>query len=79
MNLKGISYYLSMFTAPFAVLAFLNILFSSYFDYFLNIDSYVISVFVSLTLSFLFFLFGNKSNKMINFQEQLVLIILIFF
>ena len=79
MNLKGISYYLSMFTAPFAVLAFLNILFSSYFDYFLNIDSYVISVFVSLTLSFLFFLFGNKSNKMINFQEQLVLIILIYF
>ena len=79
MNLKGISYYLSMFTAPFAVLAFLNILFSSYFDYFLNIDSYVVSVFVSLILSFLFFLFGNKSNKMINFQEQLVLIILIYF
>lgn len=79
MNLKGISYYLGMFTAPFAVLALLNILFSSYFDYFLNLDSYIVSLLASIILSSLFFLFGNNSNKMINFHEQLVLVILIYF
>ena len=36
MNLKSISFYLSLFCFPISILAFVNILYSSYFNYFLN-------------------------------------------
>jgi len=79
MNIKGIIYYLSLFCFPISVLAFLNILYSSYSDYFLNIESYTGSLFVSLILGIIFYFIGRNSAKQINFQEQLILIVLIYF
>ena len=79
MNIKGIIYYLSLFCFPISVLAFLNILYSSYSDYFLNIESYTGSLFVSLILGIIFYVIGRNSAKQINFQEQLILIVLIYF
>jgi trk system potassium uptake protein TrkH len=79
MNIKGIIYYLSLFCFPISVLAFLNILYSSYSDYFLNIESYTGSLFVSLILGIIFYFIGRNSVKQINFQEQLILIVLIYF
>ena len=79
MNLKGISYYLSLFCFPISFLAFINILYASYFDYFLSIDTYFIALFVSLITGFGFFYYGKKSNKNINFFEQLVLVISSYF
>ena len=78
MNIKSISYYLGLFCFPISILAFINILYSSYFDYFLNINSY----FITLTFSFitglgLLFL-GKKSKKRINFIDQLLLIIFVY-
>ncbi|MDC0344471.1 TrkH family potassium uptake protein, partial [Pelagibacteraceae bacterium] len=78
MNIKGIIYYLSLFCFPISVLAFLNILYSSYSDYFLNIESYTGSLFVSLILGIIFYFIGRNSTKQINFQEQLILIVLIY-
>ncbi|MBD1172090.1 TrkH family potassium uptake protein [Pelagibacterales bacterium SAG-MED05] len=78
MNFKGISYYLSLFCFPISILAFINILYSSYFDYFLSINSYLITLIVSfLTGSGLLFI-GKKSQKRINFIEQLLLIVLVY-
>ncbi len=78
MNFKGIIYYLGLFCFPVAILAFINILYSSYFDYFLSINSYILTLFISvLTGSVLLFLSKN-SEKKINFFEQLVLIILVY-
>ena len=79
MNLKGISYYLSLFCFPISFLAFINILYASYFDYFLSIDTYFIALFVSLITGIGFFYYGKKSNKNINFFEQLVLVISSYF
>jgi len=79
MNYKGISYYLGLFCFPVSFLAILNILYSSYFDYFLNIDSYTITFFLSLFLGLVFYFFGKTSVKKINFLEQITLIILIYF
>ena len=76
MNLKAISYYLSLFCFPLSILAFINILYSSYFDYFLNINSYTITMFASLILGIGFYFFGKIANKKIDFIEQLLLIIL---
>ena len=78
MNFKGISYYLGIFCFPVSILAFINILYSSYFDYFLSIESYfttlILSLFIGLGLCF----FGKKSEKKINFIEQLLLIIFVY-
>ena len=78
MNFKAISYYLGLFCFPISILAFINILYSSYFDYFLSINSYITVLIVSLASGFSFLIFGKKSVRKINFIEQLLLIILIY-
>jgi trk system potassium uptake protein len=79
MNFKSISYFLGFFCFPISFLSFINILYSSYFDYFLSIDSY----FTTLTISLLFgtglLYYGKTSTKKINFIEQLFLIIAVYF
>ena len=78
MNFKRISYYLGLFCFPISILAFINILYSSYFDYFLSINSYVTTLIVSFTIGSSLLFFGKKSEKRINFIEQLLLIILVY-
>ena len=75
MNLKGISFYLSLFCFPVSLLAFINILYASYFDYFLSINTYFITLIISLLVGVGFLYFGRNSKKNINFIEQLILII----
>ena len=78
MNLKSISFYLSLFCFPVSFLAFINILYSSYFDYFLSIESYFLTLIISLFVGLGLYIFGKDANKKINFLEQLVLIILVY-
>ena len=78
MNFKGISYYLSLFCFPISILSFINILYSSYFDYFLSINSYIIALILSFLISLALFFIGKKTVKKINFIEQLILIILVY-
>ena len=78
MNFRGISYYLSLFCFPISILSFINILYSSYFDYFLSINSYIIALILSLLISLALFFIGKKTIKKINFIEQLILIILVY-
>ena len=79
MNLKNISFYLSFFCFPISLLSFVNILYASYFDYFLSIDTYFITLAVSLLIGLGFFYYGKRSLKNINFIEQLILIICTYF
>ena len=78
MNLKGISYYLGLFCFPISILSFINILYSSYFDYFLSIDSYFYTLIISSATGIGLIFLGKKSEKRINFIEQLILIILVY-
>ena len=78
MNFKSISFYLSLFCFPISLSAFINILYSSYFDYFLSIESYFLTLILSISLGIGFYFFGKKSDKKINFIDQLVLIILVY-
>jgi trk system potassium uptake protein TrkH len=75
MNFKRISFYLSLFCFPISLLSFVNILYASYFDYFLSIDTYFITLVASLLIGLSFFYYGKKSSKNINFIEQLILVI----
>ena len=79
MNIKAIIYHLSFFCFPISALSFINILYSSYFDYFLSVESYTITLFISFALGIIFFLYGKKSAKKLDFFEQLILIIFTYF
>ena len=79
MNFKGISFYLSLFCFPISFLAFINILYASYFDYFLSIDTYFTTLLVSLIIGLVFFYYGKNSKKNINFFEQLILVLFSYF
>ena len=78
MNFKSISYFLSLFCFPISFLAFINILYSSYFDYFLSIEAYFTTLIISLGLGVSLYFFGKNSKKNIDFIEQLILIILVY-
>ena len=78
MNLRAIFYYTGLFIIPIIFLSLLNILFSSYYNYFLNIDSYIITFFVSILLSLSLIYAGRHCQKEISFLEQLILTLSIF-
>ncbi len=78
MNFRGISFYLGLFCFPVSILAFINILYSSYFDYFLSINSYLITLVISSVVGSALLFISKKSEKKINFIEQLLLIILVY-
>ena len=78
MNLRSISFFLSLFCYPISLLSFINILYSSYFDYFLSIEAYFTTLILSLILGLAFYFFGKKATKNINFIEQLILIVLVY-
>ena len=62
MNLRSISFFLSLFCFPISLLSFINILYSSYFDYFLSIEAYFSTLVLSLILGLSFYFIGKKAN-----------------
>ena len=79
MNFKGISYYLGLSCWPISILSFVNILYSSYFDHYLNLNSYLVTLFISSFLAFFFYFFSKNANKNIKLHEQLFLILIVYF
>ncbi len=78
MNFKGISYYLGLSCWPIFILSFVNILYSSYFDHYLNLDSYLLTLFVSIFFALFFHLISKNAEKNIKFHEQLFLILTVY-
>ena len=79
MNFKGILYYLGLSCWPISILSFINILYSSYFDHYLNLNSYLLTLFISIFFSFFFWLISKKADKNIKFHEQIFLMFLVYF
>ena len=77
MKIKAISFYLSLFCFPISILAFVHILYSPYFDYFLNVDSYTITLIFSLLIGVALFYFGKKSVKKLEIQIYLKILELV--
>ena len=75
MNFKSISFYLSLFCFPISILAFINILYASYFDYFLSIEAYFAALLISLLVGLGLLYYGKDSQKNISFIEQLIVVI----
>mgnify|MGYP001236087840 CR=1 FL=1 len=75
MNYKAILFYLGLFIFPLSALSFLNILYSTYFDYFLSIESYTITFFLPFFAGSFLCFYGKNSVKKVSFYEQLLIII----
>ena len=78
MNFKGISFYLGLSCYPITFLSFFNILYSSYSDHYLNLDSYILTLFISFLIGTALYLFSKDGEKNIEFFEKLVLIFLVY-
>ncbi len=78
MNFKSISFYLSFFCFPVTFLSFINILYSSYFDFFLSIESYFITLVISLIFGLGLYYYGRYASKKLNYVEQLILILFVY-
>ena len=78
MNFKGISFYLGLSCYPITFLSFFNILYSSYSDHYLNLDSYILTLFISFLIGIALYIFSKEGEKNIEFFEKLVLIFLVY-
>ena len=76
MNHKGIFFYLGLYSISVSILSLLNILYSVYLHFNLNLNSYFISLAISLFIGLNLCFYGRDSNKNISSAEQIVLIIL---
>ena len=70
--------YLSAFYGIISILSFFNIIYSYYFNLYLNLNSYVVTLFVSLFLCLLFY-FINSDEKKITIYEKILTIFLGYF
>ena len=78
MNYKSILFFLGIYSLFVSFFSFLNILYSIYFSYIIDINSYTISLITSLVAGVLFIFLGYKHVKGISLIDQIILIILSF-
>ena len=78
MNYKSILFFLGLFLFPLSGLSFINILYSTYFDYFLSIESYTLTFFLTLSAGSALCFYSKNTEKKLSFYDQLLLIILVY-
>ncbi len=67
--------YLGIFFILISVLSFFNIIYSYYFNLYLNIDTYIFTLFISLIIGALLFLFKKKIDKKITIYEKILIVL----
>ncbi len=78
MKIQPSLYYLGMSCFPISLLSLLNIFYSYYFEYLLNVNSYIIVLVLSSTIGITFFLLGKSKKDEIGIYEQIFLVFLIY-
>ena len=78
MNYKGILFYLGVYILLVSVFSIINIFYSIYFDFFIGLNSYIITLSLSIILGSIFYLVGRNYRKDIVLTDQIVFILLSF-
>ena len=78
MNYKGILFFLGIFILLVSFFSILNIFYSIYFDFIIGLNSYLITLFISLILGSLFCYVGRNHSKDIALTDQIIFILLCF-
>ena len=71
--------YLSIFCGIISVLSFFNIIYSYYFNLYLNLNTYIYTFFISLALTLLFYYSKYNNKKKHTIYEKIVTILLGYF
>ena len=78
MNCKAILFFLGIYSLVVSLFSVLNIFYSIYFDFFIGLDSYLITLSISLIIGILFCYVGRNQWKAIALMDQILLIVLAF-
>jgi len=76
MNYKGISFFLGLYFLLVSLFSILNILYSIYFNFKLDLNSYLITFLTSSITGSMLIYFGYKNNKNISLIDQIAFILL---
>ena len=79
MNYKSVLFFLGINSLFVSFFSILNILYSIYFDFVVDLNSYLITLIISLIVGFLFWYVGRNSSKNITLVDQITFIVLSFF
>ena len=78
MNYKSVLFFLGINSLFVSFFSILNILYSVYFDFVLDLNSYLITLIISLIIGSSFWYIGRNSSKNITLVDQITFIILSF-
>ena len=78
MNYRGIFYYLGIFAILISIFSFLNILYSIYFNFIIDLNSYLLTFLISLIVGSTFYYVGHNHSKDINLTDQIIFVVLSF-
>jgi len=78
MNYKSILYFLGINSLIVSFFSIINILYSIYLDFLIGLNSYLITLFVSLSIGSIFYYLGRNDSKNVTLADQIVFIILSF-
>ena len=78
MKIQSSLYYLGLSCFPVCILSLFNIFYSYYFEYLLDVNSYIIVLFLSLFIGLILFFVGKKKKDEIGIYDQLILVFLIY-
>ena len=78
MNYKSIIYFLGIYSFIVSAFSILNILYSFYFDFFLGLNSYLITFIISIFIGSIFCFIGYKNHQNISLSGQIIFILLSF-
>ena len=78
MNYRGILFFLGVYTLVISFFSIVNVLYSVYFEYLLNLNSYLFTFFISLLLGSSFYYIGRNHYKDISLFDQIFFILISF-
>jgi hypothetical protein len=64
--------YLGGFSLLISILSFINIIYSNYFNLYLNIDSYIYSLIASLLCGLIFLIKKKDTSKKVTIYEKII-------
>jgi len=76
MNYKSILFFLGIYSLLVSLFSVLNIAYSIYLNFVIDLNSYLITLLISLIIGSLFYYLGRKNNKDISLTNQIFFIVL---
>ncbi len=78
MNYKGILFFLGIYSLVVSIFSILNIFYSIYFEFIIGLNSYLMTLSISVIAGSLFCYVGRNHNKNVTLTDQIIFILLSF-